>query len=175
LNYRPYILSGVNTYFYHKTPEPYFNVLGEVYFSSSLLIQVRAGYIFRKNTSTKEISAPNYMGSTFVNRELTVNLDILYRFFNNIKLGVGGGIVHKLNSQVVLDFTSFNNYYNVEPKILGSLNSMIAYDFGKFELNLRYFYLLNNELKSGKYIRIRGGNYGLSCGVSYRLITSQKG
>jgi hypothetical protein len=138
-------------------------------------MQVRAGYVFRKNTRTKDfIFIPNYMGSTFVNRELTVNLDLLYRFFNNIKLGFGAGIIHKLNSQVVENFTSFNNYYDVEPKILGSINSMIAYDFGKFELNLRYFYLLNNELKNGRYLRINGGNYGLSCGLSYKLFSSKK-
>src|SRR5690606_12009178 len=119
-------------------------------------------------------SAP-YKETTFINRELMVNLDLLYRFFNNIKLGLGAGIIHKLNSQVVVDFTSINNDYDVEPKIVGSINSMIAYDFGKFELNLRYFNLLNNELKNGKYLRINGGNYGLSFGLSYRLYTSKKG
>ncbi len=176
LNYRPYILKNIFTEFYHNKPELYMGFMGEVFFNSNISLQSRLGYIFRNNTTVFYNLTFNtlYMGTKFINRELSVDLDLIYSFSNGIKIGSGLGIISKINSYILEDYTTEKYYYKIQDKTLYSMNILIAYQYRKFELNARYFYLFNTELNGPDFVMLQDGHHGLSCGLSYRLFSSKK-
>jgi hypothetical protein len=176
LNYRPYILKNLWSEFFHNKPELYMGFMGEVFFNSNISLQSRLGYIFRKHTTVSHHATfnPLYMGTKFINREIYVNLDLIYSFSNGIKIGSGLGIINKINSYTLEDYTTKKYYYKMQDKTLYSMNILIAYQYRKFELNARYFYLFNTELNGPDWVKLLEGHHGLSSGVNYRLFSSKK-
>jgi hypothetical protein len=176
LNFRPYILKNLDSEFYHNKPELYVGFMGEVFFNSNISLQSRLGYIFRKHTTVSHHITFNhlYLGTKFMNREISVDLDLIYSFSNGIKIGSGLGFISKINSYILEDYTTEKYYYKIQDNTLYSMNILIAYQYRKFELNARYFYLFNTELNGPDFVMLQDGHHGLSCGISYRLFSSKK-
>jgi hypothetical protein len=176
VNYRPYVLNGLNTEVSHNLPELLFGFNTEVFLTSKLSLQNKISYIFRKNNSiTSDLSAnPDYKGGTFINRDLSISLGLLYPIRNNMKIGVGGGFFHKLNSYTIIDYTSIQYKYGMVKNILFNAHLQIVYKLGNFRITTMYQYLFNSELESVSHLSIDRGRHSVTGGISYELFKSKK-
>lgn len=176
LNYRPYDFHELSYYSKHRTPELYLDLNGDVNLTQRIALHTSIGYIFRKNTfSNKEENFSGmYRGVKFVNKDMNFNIGLLYALSDNIKIGAGGGIFYKINSQILADFTDEVIVGDIENNIIPNLNFILSNKFQKFTYNLSLFYIPETESFLTLYSRgITDANFGLSLGVSYELFKSK--
>jgi hypothetical protein len=107
--------------------------------------------------------------------ELNLHVDCMYEPFKNTKIGLGLGLIHKLNSNVQENFyykDSEIKYF--APSINYTSSVVISQNWGRFGLNGRYFYLFKSEKLDSSNSGIFNDRKGFTIGFSYKLFGYRK-
>lgn len=153
-----------------KSPNLYIGILGDLSVSESISFQLRFNYVFRKNTRRPHSGiSPHHRENEFTNMELVTTFDVLYALNQSIKIGVGPGIIHKLNSRVTEIWTTEDRSFPVFPRSLISANMVLYYELDRIGIGIRYFYAWGktNDLIS---FNITSAKQGLALSVNYKII-----
>lgn len=177
-NYRPYVLhvsSNIYSEVKHVSPEFYTAVKGDIGLSNKLYLQTKVGYIFRKKNSVPYIAFDPSPDITFFNQDLFLDIGILYSITNKIKVGLGGGFYHKLNSHTYNNPDNRNHVYDLNRKFLYNTHFQLVYRLYKnLSIMTMYQYLFDTELPPHIGLMILdGGHHAFSIGVSYDLVKSK--
>jgi len=175
--YRPYLWNVQSNGVEQKKIEFYVGVVGEAKLMPRLYTQTRMAYIFKNNAESGLVRNifPDLKNASLSNKELTFNVDVLYEPVKNSKIGLGIGMIHKLNSQVQENF--FNRDILIKyfsPSLLYSMSVVVNHDWGRFGLNFRYFYLFKSEYINSNYSGILNDKSGITMGFSYKLLGYSK-
>jgi len=170
LNYHPsYHRDGGLVVDTVKSPSFYIGILGELSVSERISFQLRFNYIFRRNTRRVNFAhLPAHSHNEFTNMELVTTFDVFYALNQSIKIGVGPGIIHKLNSRVTEIWTTGNRSFPIFPRSLISANMVLYYELDRIGIGIRYFYAFGktNDLIS---FNITSAKQGLALGVNYKF------
>lgn len=175
--YRPYLWNVQSNGVVQKKIEFYLGIMGEVKLMPKIYAQTRMAYVFKNKAESGEIRTfrPDLQNASLTNKELTFNMDVLYEPIKNIKIGLGLGMIHKLNSQVEENFyykDSRISYFS--PNILYNASVVVNHNWGRFGLNIRYFYLFKSEYINSIYSGILNDKSGMTMGFNYKLLGYKK-
>lgn len=169
LNYKPYILRTSIEEFYMKTPECFINVVGETNITSNLFFQARIGYIFRNDIELKDYSSWNreYQGIRYINNEMNCSIAVLSNVYQNFRLGLGAGFIHKLNSSQYAAYTYGNWEFPIQSYLY---NAHVRTDYKIKDLYFvaAYEFFFNGEVPITN-VGMSTGRYAVSLGVGYQL------
>ncbi len=172
--YRPYTLKGIANSVSQKKLDYFLGIMGEVKFMSKMYAQSHITYVFRKNTqAASEIHThlPDLKSGLFVNREIIFNIDILYEPIKNSKIGLGLGMIHKLDSEVQENYFYKNTIFSYfKPASVYNMSIVINQNWGRFGLTARCFSLFNSENIDSKHFRILNDRTGFTLGFNYKLL-----
>jgi len=152
--------------------EYYIGMMGEVNLMAGLYAQTRISYVFKNDAESGLVRTfnPDLKDAILSNKEMTINVDVLYEPIINSKIGIGLGMIHKLDSQVqeniylansVLKYFSPNAYYN--------MSLILNQNWGRYGLIARYFYLFKSENIDSLNTRIMDDKSGFTLGFNYKL------
>lgn len=173
MNYRKYELLEIDNSLTQSNPEFYLGIRGEARLHRSVSVQMQLTYIFRKNNFVRpQLSFnPDYKGVLYLNNELNVNLLLLVPLTDDLKIGGGLGIYHKLNSK--MQATYFNKIVeeNLHIRILPLWNVLFQYRFRRIGIHVNGFFTPKTESLDSNHLRgINYHRYGFTLGVSYELL-----
>ncbi len=170
LNYRPYNFPGfIYNPYYHKQPEPYISIMGELMLTPKTFIQSRIGYIFRKDIELSGQSSwdKTYLGMKYINNDMNCSITVLSSVYHNFRLGLGAGFVYKLNSSLADVYTDGNWDIPIQ-SYLYNAHVRADYKIKDIYVVAAYEFFFNKELRV-ESIRMEKGNYAVSLGVGYQL------
>lgn len=175
--YRPYLWNVQSNGVVQKKIDFYVGLMGEVKLMPKIYAQTRMAYVFKNKAESGEIRTfrPDLQNASLTNREFTINVDVLYEPIKNSKIGLGIGMIHKLNSQVEENFyykDSRISYFS--PNILYNASVVVNHNWGRFGLNIRYFYLFKSEYINSIYSGILNDKSGMTMGFNYKLLGYKK-
>jgi hypothetical protein len=173
MNYRSYTLLGANSELEHKWPEPYLGISGGVDLLKWIQLQSKVSYQLRKqNVLTTDLTFnPQYIGTAYVNREISIDFHLLFKLFKGLKLGGGWGVFHKLKSRVEGRYE-----YTTKEEVLMKTrvpywNAVLQYQYKRIGVHLQGFYTPTTENHDSFHLRgIQYHPYGYAIGVSYELL-----
>jgi len=92
----------VSNYVKQNNVEYYIGMMGEVNLMAGLYAQTRISYVFKNDAESGLVRTfnPDLKDAILSNKEMTINVDVLYEPIINSKIGIGLGMIHKLDSQV---------------------------------------------------------------------------
>ena len=173
LYYRPYVFKVVSNGVRQNNIEYYMGIMGEVNLGSGITTQSRIAYVFKENVYSGLIHTfdPDMKDAILTNREMMLNVDVLYQPLKNLKVGLGLGMIHKLNSQVQ------QNFYKTDSKIKffnpsAYYNASFTYQhqWGRYGVCGRYFYMFKSENINDDRARVKNDKSGFTLGFSYKLL-----
>jgi hypothetical protein len=175
--HRPYLFRISSNGVQQNNIDYFFGVVGEVKLMSKLYALTRINYIERSNTYSGLIrtTRPDLKDATLTNMELNMYVDMMYEPFKNTKIGLGFGLIHKLNSNVQENFyyeDSVIKYYS--PSINYTSSIVISQNWGRFAINGRYFNLFKSENLDSNNSRVMNDRKGFTIGLSYKLFGYKK-
>ena len=170
--YRPYGFRVVSNYVKQNKVEYYAGIIGEVKLMTGLFAQTRISYIFRNGAESGLVRTfnPDLKDVILSNKEMTLNVDVLYEPVKNSKIGLGLGMIHKLNSQVQENFYNTNSIIKYfSPGAYYNISVVLNQNWGRIGLSARYFYLFKSENIDSLNARIMDDKSGFSLGFNYML------
>ncbi len=175
--YRPYLWNVQSNGVQQKKIEFYVGLMGEVKLMPKIYAQTRMTYVFKDRVESGEVRTfpIDLQNASLTNKELTFNVDVLYEPIKNSKIGLGIGMIHKLNSQVSENFfykDPLIKYFS--PSLLYNASVVVNHNLGRFGLNFRYFYLFKSEYINSIYSGILNDKSGMTMGISYKLLGYSK-
>lgn len=173
LYYRPYGFRVVSNYRKQKKLEYYVGIMGEVNLSTRLYAITRLAYIFRNGVESGRVITfnPDLKDATLTNKEMTLNLDVLYELVKNSKVGLGLGMIHKLNAQVQENFYHSDSQIKYfTPGAYYNMSLLFNQNWGRFGLTARYFYMFTSENIDSNNSRVMDDKSGFTLGFNYKLL-----
>jgi hypothetical protein len=175
--HRPYLFRISSNGVQQNNLDYFFGVVGEVKLKSKLYALTRINYVERKNAYSGLIRnfEPDLKDATLTNMELNMYVDMMYEPFKNTKIGLGLGMIHKLNSNVQENFyfeDSVIKYYSPSINYISSI--VISQNWGRFAINGRYFNLFKSENLDSNNSRVMNDRKGFTIGLSYKLFGYKK-
>jgi len=171
--YRPYTFRGIANSIEKKELDYYLGFMGEVKLMSKIYAQSHFAYIFRQSTeAASEIHTHlhDLKSGLFTNKEMYINLDVLYSVFKTSKIGLGLGILHKLDSEVQENYFNKNTVLShFSPSSIYNMSVVITNNWGRLGLSARYFYQFKSENLESNRFRILDDRSGFTLGFNYKL------
>lgn len=171
--YRPYTLRGIANSIEKKELDYYLGIMGEVKLMSKIYAHSHLAYIFRQSTeAASEIHThlPDFKSGLFTNKEMYINLDVLYSVIKTSKIGLGLGILHKLDSEVQENYFNKNTVLShFSPASIYNMSVVITNNWGRLGLSARYFYQFKSENLDSNHFRILDDRSGFTLGFNYML------
>lgn len=171
--YRPYTLRGSANAARQSKLDYYLGIMGEVKLMSKMYAQSQINYIFRHETeaaSELHTHIPDFKSGLYINREMFINIDLLYEPLKKSKIGFGLGMIHKLNSEVQENYFKKNSIISYfKPAAVYNFSIIINQNLGRFGLTARYFSLFKSENLESDHFRIMNDRSGFTLGVHYKL------
>lgn len=172
LYYRPYLFRVVSNGVRKKNIDYSIGIMGEVNLGKKLYAQTRIAYIFRDEAESGWIRTfkPDMKDAIMINKEMTLNVDVLYEPVKKTKVGLGVGMIHKLNAHVIQNF-----YYSdpqvkyFSPSAYYNMSLLFNQNLGRFGVTARYFFLFNSENIESTNSRVMDDKSGFTLGIHYKL------
>ncbi len=171
--YRPYLFRVISIGVRQKNIDFSFGIMGEVNLGSGLFAQSRIAYVLRSESYSGSVRTypSNLKDVTLSNKEMTLNLDVLYEPVKNSKVGLGLGMIHKLNAQVQENFYHTDSqikYYS--PGAYYNMSVVFNQNWGRFGFTARYFYMFTSENIDSNNSRVMDDKSGFTLGFNYKLL-----
>lgn len=99
---------------------------------------------------------------------MNFSLNLMYPIFDNVRIGLGGGIYYKLNSHFVEDYLQEEYRKNSTGSFLSNGQFLLDYEYKKFKLIATYQYIFN-KTEIGMLMHLINGNNAVYLGFGYQL------